>query len=93
MQHVEIRVKGLIDENWSEWFEGLTITHSDEGETILSGNVIDQAALYGLLAKLRDLGLSLQSVNSALKEPQGEKKHPPAEPSDQSQSARPAKLR
>jgi hypothetical protein len=64
MQSVEIRVKGQIDEHWSEWFEGLTITHTEQGETILLGTVVDQAALYGLLAKLRNLGLPLISVNS-----------------------------
>ena len=63
MQHVEIRVKGRIDEHWSDWFDDLTITHTDQDETILSGTVVDQAALYGLLAKLRDLGLPLLSVN------------------------------
>ena len=62
MQHVEIRVKGRIDEHWSDWFEGLTITHTDQEETILSGTVVDQAALYGLLARLRDLGLPLLLV-------------------------------
>jgi len=62
MQKVEIRVKGRIDQDWSDWFEGLTITHTDEDETILSGTVVDQAALYGLLARLRDLGLPLLSV-------------------------------
>jgi hypothetical protein len=63
MQSVEIRVKGRIDEHWSDWFENLTITHTDKDETVLSGTVIDQAALYGLLARLRDLGLPLLSVN------------------------------
>lgn len=63
MQNVEIRVKGQIDEHWSDWFEDLTITHTDQDETILSGTVADQAALYGLLAKLRDLGLPLLSVD------------------------------
>ena len=62
MQHIEIRVKGRIDEHWSDWFQGLTITHTDQDETILSGTVVDQAALYGLLARLRDLGLPLLSV-------------------------------
>ena len=62
MQSVEIRVKGRIDERWSDWFDDLTITHTDQDETILSGTVVDQAALYGLLAKLRDLGLPLLSV-------------------------------
>jgi hypothetical protein len=64
MQHVEIVVQKRIDFNWSEWFEGMTIRHTDRDETILSGTVADQAALYGLLAKLRNLGLSLVSINS-----------------------------
>jgi hypothetical protein len=63
---VEIRVQGRIDEHWSDWFEGLTITHSTAGpgaaETVLTGLVVDQAALYGLLANLGALGLSLLSV-------------------------------
>lgn len=63
MQQVEIRVKGQIDERWSEWLEGLTITHSAEGETVLVGSVLDPSALYGLIARLRDLGLPLLSVN------------------------------
>ncbi len=82
MLQIEIRIQGQIAEHWSAWFEGLTITHTDQGETTLSGDVIDQAALYGLLAKLRDLGLPLLSVNSAPKEPQDEQKQPPAPPSD-----------
>ena len=64
MQRVEIRVKGQTDKHWSDWFEGLAITHTDQGETILTGLIADQAALHGLLAKVRDLGLSLLSVNS-----------------------------
>jgi hypothetical protein len=64
MQRVEIRIRGHIDEHWSDWFEDLTITHTEQGETILSGLVVDQAALHGLLAKLRDLGLSILSVNA-----------------------------
>ena len=63
MQQVEIRVKGQIDERWSEWLDGLTITHTTEGETVLVGSVVDQSALYGLIARLRDLGLPLMSVN------------------------------
>ena len=62
MQRVEIRVKGRIDQDWSDWFEGLAVTHTDEDETVLSGAIVDQAALYGLVAKLRDLGLPLVSV-------------------------------
>ena len=64
MLRVEISVKGRIDQNWSEWFEGLTLRHTEQDETILSGTVVDQAALYGLLARLRNLGLPLVSVNS-----------------------------
>lgn len=63
MWKVEIRVQECIDEHWSEWFEGFEITHTSEGETVLVGSVPDQAALYGMIAKLRDLGLPLQSVN------------------------------
>jgi hypothetical protein len=62
MQNVEIRVQGQIDRHWSDWLGGLTITHTDQNETVLTGPVVDQAALYGLLAKLRDLGLPLLSV-------------------------------
>ena len=62
MLHVEIRVKGRIDERWSEWLAGLAITHKDQGETVLAGPILDQAALYGVMSKLRDLGLSLSSV-------------------------------
>jgi hypothetical protein len=72
VQHVEIRVKGRIDQRWSEWFDGLTITHSDQDETVLTGPVADQAALYGLMTKLRDLGLPLLSVNRVERNLQGE---------------------
>lgn len=64
MQRVEIRIRGQLDEHWSDWFEGLSIVHTEQGETILSGLAVDQAALHGLLAKLRDLGLSIVSVNA-----------------------------
>ena len=69
MLHIKITVMKRIDLNWSEWFEGLTIRHTDQDETILSGTVVDQAALYGLLAKLRNLGLPLISVNSVEVDP------------------------
>ena len=64
MLHIKITVMKRIDFNWSEWFEGMTIQHTEQDETILSGIVADQAALYGLLAKLHNLGLTLVSVNS-----------------------------
>lgn len=59
----EIRLKGHLDERWSDWFEGLTISRDANGETRLTGPVIDQTALHGLLRKVRDLGLPLISVN------------------------------
>jgi hypothetical protein len=64
MLQVEIRFKGQITAQWSEWFGGLTVSHSDDDETFLSGPVADQSALYGILARLRDLGLQLTSVSS-----------------------------
>lgn len=63
MQKVEIRIKGRLDEHWSEWFQDFEILPCDEGETLMVGEVKDQAALYGLIAKMRDLGLTLLSVN------------------------------
>ncbi|MBK6432022.1 MAG: hypothetical protein WAW03_03055 [Anaerolineae bacterium] len=59
----QIRLKGHLSHQWTEWFEGLTITLEDEGNTLLTGPVIDQAALHGLLKKVRDLGMPLISVN------------------------------
>lgn len=57
-----IRVKGMLDECWSDWFDGLTITLQANGETLLEGPVRDQAALHGLLIKIRDMGVPLLSV-------------------------------
>jgi len=59
----EIRIEGHLDREWTDWFEGLNITLEDEDETVLTGPVVDQAALYGLLKKVRNLGLPLLSVN------------------------------
>ena len=64
MQKIEIRIKGHIDRDWSDWMGGLIITHTGR-ETVLTGSVRDQAALYGLLSRLADLGLQLNSVTSA----------------------------
>ena len=58
----EIRVKGHIGDSWSSWFEGMTIRHEESGETLLSGPLVDASALYGVLMKLRDLGLPLVGV-------------------------------
>jgi len=59
----EIRVKGRLNARWAGWFDGLTLTHDSDGTTIIHGPVADQAALHGLLQKIRDLGLPLISVN------------------------------
>lgn len=59
----EIRIRGHLDDRWSDWFGGMTITLNDSGDTLLTGPVVDQAALYGLLRKVRDTGMSLYSVN------------------------------
>jgi len=61
-ERYEIRIKGHLDAKWADWFEGLTITREDNGETLLIGPVVDQAALHGLLRKVRDLGVPLLSV-------------------------------
>ncbi len=58
----EIRVKGHLDGRWSEWFDGLQITNLKNGEAMLSGEIVDQAALHGLLQKLRDVGIPLISL-------------------------------
>ena len=75
LQCYEIRLKGHLDDRWADWFEGLTITLEENGDTLLTGPVIDQAALHGLLKKVRDLGLPLVSVS-------------PLEPGQQSGSVR-----
>lgn len=61
-KYYEIVVKGQLESRWSQWFNGLEIQNKPEGEAILSGIVVDQAALHGLLIKVRDLGLPLVSV-------------------------------
>ncbi len=65
MSLYKIRVKGHLGGRWSEWFDGLEITNLENGEAMLSGDIVDQAALHGVLAKVRDLGLPLISVTRA----------------------------
>lgn len=75
MLRVEIRTEGHLDEHWSEWFADLKVTHTEQNETILAGLIADQAALYGLITRLRDLGIKLISVES-LDAPTDQGSHP-----------------
>ena len=64
----QIRIKGHLGRQWTDWFSGLSITLEDNGDTVLTGPVVDQAALHGLLKKVRDLGMPLLSVNKERKQ-------------------------
>lgn len=72
--YCEIKIKGHLDPHWSDWFSGLTLTHLEGNETLLSGLLTDQAALHGMLERIRDLNLTLISVTF------GSLPTPPAEP-------------
>jgi hypothetical protein len=67
--YYEIRVQGILDQRWSDWFDGLRLTSEPGGVTLIAGPIADQAALHGVLAKVRDLGLPLLSVHRA--DPEG----------------------
>lgn len=58
----EIRLKGLLDARWAAWFDGLSLTHEGDGTTVIHGQIVDQAALHGVLRRVRDVGLPLLSV-------------------------------
>ncbi len=62
-QMYQIKIKGYLGDDWTDWFGGLSISHDETGNTILSGIVVDQAQLYGLLKRIRDVGAELISVN------------------------------
>ena len=68
----EIRLTGRLAAHWSEWFDGLTVSHDGDGTTVISGRVADQAALHGLLGRVRDLGLPLVSVTRIEPESHGQ---------------------
>jgi hypothetical protein len=63
MQRAEIHIEGRLDSLWIDWLDGFSLAYVGQNETVLTGQVTDQAALYGLIAKLRDLGVKLLSVN------------------------------
>lgn len=62
----QIRIQGHLSQQWMDWFEGLTITLEEDGNTLLNGPVVDQSALHGILKKIRNLGMPLLSVNAAV---------------------------
>lgn len=64
LEHYEIKIKGYLDDRWTDWFSGLKLTHLEGEQTLLSGSLPDQAALHGLLERIRDLNLLLISVRS-----------------------------
>ncbi|TME26616.1 MAG: hypothetical protein E6I75_26095 [Chloroflexi bacterium] len=72
-QAYQIKIKGHLEGQWKDWFGGLAITLEDNGDTLLTGPVIDQAALHGLLRKVRDLGMPLVSVSPVLLEKEHER--------------------
>jgi len=78
MLKVTIKFEGHLDQSWSDWFDGLTIHYAEGDITVMSGHIADQAALYGLVAKARDLGLPLQSLYLVGDEPPGESSGNPA---------------
>lgn len=62
----QIRIKGHLGHQWTDWFDGMAITLEDDGNTLLTGPVVDQATLHGLIKKVRDLGMPLVSIDSVL---------------------------
>ncbi len=75
-QNYRIRIRSHMDNTWSTWFEGMSIEHWANGETVLSGFIQDQAALFGTLMKIRDLGLALVAVEPVGVQPDGSKPTP-----------------
>jgi hypothetical protein len=69
MDIYEFQIKGHLDDRWSDWFGGLIIERQEDGTTVLVGQLVDQAALYGVIIRIRDLGLSLLSVSRVVESP------------------------
>ena len=63
LNHYCIKIKGFLNEDWTDWFDGLAITLTEDGNTCISGPITDQAALHGVLKKIRNLGMTIVSVN------------------------------
>ncbi len=76
MQWVEVHIKGHVDRDWSGWITALTVAHTAQGETVLSGSIRDQPALLGLMNSLSGLGLRILSVALAESQPQSHKEAP-----------------
>jgi hypothetical protein len=76
----EIRVRGRLAPRWAAWFDGMTLTHDRDGVTVIAGPVVDQAALHGLLQKLRDIGVPLISVTATTRPPDAAGSDAPATP-------------
>ena len=75
----EIRVQGRLDQRWSSWFDGLTISYEGEDSTVLRGSIVDEAALHGVLSKVRDLALPLLAVSRVVASgPDSSSPEPPA---------------
>ena len=74
----EIRIQGHLGSRWANWFEGMSLSTDSDGTTVFEGSVVDQAALHGLLAKLRDIGLPLLSVTQLDTQPQAPSTNPPS---------------
>ena len=70
--YYEIRIKGHLDESWADWFDGMTVSHEANGETLLTGPLPDQSALHGVLNWLRDLSVQLISVNTVEEDTEGQ---------------------
>ena len=83
-ERYEIRLTGHLDARWTAWFDGLTVSHDADGTTVISGPIVDQAALHGVLQRVRDLGLSLVSVIRI----EGDQTKPPASTPASSRSRR-----